>query len=69
MKIGQQESLIPKTQLQGEAQMEDNKTEESGLATKAKEQIAIQTLVTLPTSTSPISSQTLQRPSIHETPL
>lgn len=49
--------------------MEDDNTKESGLATMSEELITIQTPVTLLVSASPISSQTLQRSSIQETPL
>ena len=45
-----------------------DKTKELGMTTKLEEQLAIQTLVTLPQTTTP-PSQALHRPSIEAIPL
>ena len=68
----QKESLVTIPQVQFEAQKvvkEDDKFEELKVTTALEEQLAIQTLVTLPISITPIKSQTLQRLSIDATPL
>lgn len=59
--IGQEASLAPIPQSQGETQKEGDKTQELKLTTVLEEKIAIQTLVTLPISTTLLSSQALQR--------
>ena len=70
--IGQELSHAPISQTPDEVLIEEkepNRTEESVLTMKLEEQISIQTLVTLPISTSHIRSQTLHRPSVDDTPL
>ena len=69
--IGQVDSPAPLAQEQGAIQIneaEQQKPKETNLTPKLNELEAIQALVTLPESGTP-SIQTLQRPSIVETPL
>ena len=49
--------------------MKENRTKDSVLNTKPEEQISIHTLVTLPVSVYPLTSQTLQRMGTYATPL
>ena len=62
VKLGQEASLVPTPQTQGEAQQEkskDNKPEELKVTIAPEEQILILTLVILPLFVTPPNSQAL----------
>ena len=71
VQIGQVDTPISIAQVQGVIEIkrqEEERTEKSNLTTKPEEQLAIQTLVTLPT-TSTTPSQALHKKSVEATPL